>query len=275
MPKTSGGYRPLGIGDAWYRMAGRAALQQLGSGVGRQLFPLQNGIGISSGCEIGGRIGQLIMTAPSSLNLIVTSTDFKNGFNLQSRRRLLQALQRIAPGLLHWFLWTHGRPSPLIQNGVCVGWSATGCRQGDPLSSLIFCAYIHPILERMQAEIRAIIEADIVMDDGGLPPIFGIYAYIDEVTFYYNGTYSARVEATIRSICDEEGILLNLSKCYHLMRDTSVLDITCPHLFKLTDSGERILGAPAGTSAFRQGYVTNKVQSALTSLPALTTLQPW
>jgi len=275
IPKASGGYRPLGIGDAWYRLAARAALQQLGPGIGQQLSPLQNGIGVSSGCEIGGRIGQLIMTAPSSLNLIVTSTDFKNGFNLPGRRRLLQALQRVAPGLLRWFQWTHGQPSPLIQNGVCVGWSATGCRQGDPLSSLIFCAYIHPVLERMQSEIRAIVEADIIIGTDALPPISGIYAYIDDVSFYYNGIYSSRVEATIRSICDDEGILLNLSKCYHLVRETSVLDTTRPHLFTVTTTGERILGAPAGSSEFRRDYVARKVDSALSSIPALTSLQPW
>jgi hypothetical protein len=43
IPKQSGGYRPLGIGEAWYRMAGRAALLCLGPSVGLLLFsPLQN-----------------------------------------------------------------------------------------------------------------------------------------------------------------------------------------------------------------------------------------
>jgi hypothetical protein len=275
IPKSSGGYRPLGIGDAWYRIAARAALFQLGPEVGRQFSPLQNGIGIPGGCEIGGRIGQLIMSAPPALNLILTSTDFKNGFNLPGRSHLLRALQRIAPGLLRWFQWTHGHSTQLFQDGTRIGWSATGCRQGDPLSSLIFCAYIHPILQRFHVAMQTIIEREVPTAAGIPPPVFGIYAFIDDVTFYYDGAYSSRIEAAIRDICEEEGILLNLSKCYHLVRDTSVLDTSLPHLFTLKDSGERILGAPAGTSSFRQEYVASKVDSAVSSLPALATLQPW
>ena len=47
IPKLAGGYRPLGIGDAWYRLAARAAIRKLGPSVGQQLSPLQNGIGVS------------------------------------------------------------------------------------------------------------------------------------------------------------------------------------------------------------------------------------
>jgi len=80
--------------------------------------------------------------------------------------------------------------------------------------------YWRPWIVALVSEVRAIVEADIII--GALPPIFGIYAYIDDVTFYYNGLYSSRVEAIIRPISDDEGILPNLSKCYHLVRETSV-----------------------------------------------------
>ena len=103
IPKSSGGYRPLGIGDALYRLACRAALFQLGPGLGSLLAPLQLGIGISGGCEIGGRVGQLIMASPPTSNLIITSTDLKNGFNELGRSRQLAGLMRFAPGLLRWF----------------------------------------------------------------------------------------------------------------------------------------------------------------------------
>ena len=263
IPKASGGFRPLGIGDALYRLACRAALSQLGPGLGSVLSPLQLGIGIPGGCEIGGRIGQLIMASPQSSNLIITSTDLRNGFNELGRSKQLDGLIRFAPELLRWFHWAYGRPTPLVMNGLVVGQSSTGCRQGDPLSSLCFCVGIHNVLEEASSSIRGIIESHL-----GSSPIGGLYAYIDDVTFFYDGALSSHVEAKLRNIFANHHIPLNLSKCYHLAHPSSVLG-TGPHLFPIQPHGEPILGCPTGTAEFRQSYASAKVDAATYSLPAL------
>jgi hypothetical protein len=47
---------PLGIGDSWYRFVGRVALSKVGDRVGSALSPVQLGIGVKNGAEIGGRM---------------------------------------------------------------------------------------------------------------------------------------------------------------------------------------------------------------------------
>ena len=269
IPKASGGYRPLGIGDALYRLACRAALAHLGPGLGSVLSPLQLVIGISGGCEIGGRIGQLIMASPPATNLIITSTDLKNGFNELGRSKQLDGLIRFAPGLLRWFQWAYGRPTPLIMHGTTVGHSSTGCRQGDPLSSLCFCVGIHGVLEEAVAAMRTLIEGHI-----GSSPVGGLFAYIDDITFFYDGCLSSPMEATLRQIFASNQIPLNMAKCYHLVHPSSELSAG-PHLFPIQFEGEPILGCPTGTAEFRRSFASAKVSAATSSLPALALLQPW
>lgn len=276
IPKTAGGYRPLGIGEAWYRLAGRAALLCLGPSVGLLLSPLQNGIGVKSGCEIGGRIGQLAMSAPSDLNLIVTSTDIRNGFNVLSRRKQLDGLNEFAPGLLRWFIWAYGRPTPLIMHGKCVGWSATGCRQGDPLSSLLFCVGIHrAVLLRIEDLLRRLPESDVA----GGSSTCGVFAFIDDITIFYNGRHSAAVEAGLLQIFEDADLPLNLDKCLHLVHASSSmgspLDDGLPLCFPVMTDGEPILGCPTGTDEYRRAFVMEKVTAAASSLSALSHLQPW
>ena len=46
--------RLLGIGDSWYRFVRRVALFKVGNRVGSALSPVQFGIGVKNGAEIGG-----------------------------------------------------------------------------------------------------------------------------------------------------------------------------------------------------------------------------
>ena len=59
VPKKNGHPHPLGIGDSWYRFVGRVALSKVGDRVGSALSPVQLGIGVKNGAEIGGRMAQL------------------------------------------------------------------------------------------------------------------------------------------------------------------------------------------------------------------------
>jgi len=55
IPKTdgSGGWRPLGIGEAWYRLLGRIIIAQESAKIGAALMPLQLAVGIEGGCSDG------------------------------------------------------------------------------------------------------------------------------------------------------------------------------------------------------------------------------
>ena len=154
-------------------------------------------------------------------------------------------------------------------HGMTVGHSSTGCRQGDPLSSLCFCVGIHGVLEEAVAAMRTLIEGHI-----GSSTVGGLFAYIDDITFFYDGCLSSPMEATLRRIFASHQIPLNMAKCYHLVHPSSELSAG-PHQFPIQSHGEPILGCPTGTAEFRRSFAAAKVAAATSSLPALALLQPW
>ncbi len=133
-----GKFRPIGIGEAWYRLLGRCILKEIGGEVGELLAPIQMmGCGVSGGSEIAARMSQVFLDAHSGHALI------KNAFNLTPRRLMLEGLQAFCPRLIPWFRWAYGEPSPLV------GSSQRGCRQGDPLAALLFCVAIQGALKEV------------------------------------------------------------------------------------------------------------------------------
>ena len=99
VPKKNGRPRPLGIGDSWYRFVGRVALSKVGDRVGSALSPVQLGIGVKNGAEIGGRMAQLVFDSED--NLVLLSLDNENGFNTLPRGLICSGLAEFAPELLH------------------------------------------------------------------------------------------------------------------------------------------------------------------------------
>jgi hypothetical protein len=78
-PKGESAWRPLGIGESWYRLLGRAVMKKMGEDVGNLLAPLQLGAGIPGGSEIAGRPAQVMLN--SQADMIVVNLDLANAFN--------------------------------------------------------------------------------------------------------------------------------------------------------------------------------------------------
>ena len=155
IPKGSDQWRPLGIGESWYRLMGRCAMQTLRSTVGPKLTPLQLGVGVSGGCEIAGRLAQLMLDADSDNVLI--NLDLANAFNTIPREMMWTGLRYFCPELAHWFLWAYGAPTELrTSDGMLACMSETGSRQGDPLASLIFCVGFHAPLDDIVFFVRTL-----------------------------------------------------------------------------------------------------------------------
>ena len=68
------------------------------------------------------------MQARQADNLVLLSLDIKNAYNLMARGCMLTGLRDFAPKLLHWFLWSYGRTSPLFYQGEHVADVSTGCK---------------------------------------------------------------------------------------------------------------------------------------------------
>jgi len=273
IPKpNNNGFRPLGIGEAWYRYLGRALLYKVGSDTGLKLVHHQLGCGIPGGCEIAARMAQVFLDNNPSHVLI--KTDFKNAFNLVPRARIYEGLARYCPTLLPWFRWAYGTSSPLVNSqGEQIGSSETGCRQGDPLAALLFCVAIQAALARMQETIDSLM--DDLLDSGHYSPAdigYGmVLSYMDDCTITVPWFLAEAVCTHLQAICEEYGLQLNIAKCRIIGPNVVNLPEDVP--FKHLPDGDIVLGNPVGSDDFRLASCDSIISRHIRMLPMLETLQ--
>ena len=87
--------------------------------------------------------------------LAVASLDFAKAYQSMRRGAIAKGLQEYCPELLPLFKALYGTSSHLRANtaderGALVGLSSTGCKQGDPLSTLFFCVGLQASLLEIQ-----------------------------------------------------------------------------------------------------------------------------
>ena len=150
--KPSGGLRPIAIGELFYRMAAVIAVRRVRSAAAPLLAPHQFGFGVRNGCEHIVHSLQHALTDQSH-PLAALQLDLTNAFNSVNRTRLLTAVYAIPQLAPIWRLVTlaYACVSPLLldrERGLCLH-SSNGVRQGDPLSSLLFCVYIKNVLDEV------------------------------------------------------------------------------------------------------------------------------
>lgn len=268
LPKPDNGWRPLGIGESWYRFLNRTILLVVGADTGNQLLPCQLGCGIQGGSEIAARLAQTILDANPSF--VIIKTDFKNAFNLTPRGKIYEGLRRYCPKLLKWFRWAYGDPSDLLDNkGNWVGSSQTGCRQGDPLASLLFCVAIQPALLGIKDVIQE--ENDNYLThnpENNITP-GNAYGYMDDFNIGVSWEISNPVILRLIQICADNGLTLNLSKCHTL--GPATVNIVDPIFTPVVD-GEVVMGSPTGTLQYRQDQCVKLTNSMITPLSTLSRL---
>lgn len=275
IPKpNSNGFRPLGIGEAWYRFLGRALLLSIGKEVGGQLKPLQLGCGVPGGCEIAARMAQVFLDENPTHVLI--KTDFKNAFNLTPRSSIFRGLEKFCPKLLPWFRWAYGAPTPLVNSdGEQVGSSETGCRQGDPLAALLFCVAIQQALDDIQKRLNerfddAVATQRYPEDEIGTKRCV-VMSYMDDCTISVPWVLAEEVCTDLIEICAQHGLHLNVEKCRIIGTNVDHLPPTAS--FRLVRAGEIILGNPVGTPEFRAATNRDLISSFIRPLPTLDALQ--
>ena len=116
------------------------------------LTPLQLGVCVKGGCEAIIHAASHLMSS-SSINLRWTLLlDFNNAFNRINREAMFGEFRRRIPSLSAWMESCYaGQPFLLL--GTDSIRSCCGVQQGDPLGPLGFALTLHPLIEKIKAEV--------------------------------------------------------------------------------------------------------------------------
>jgi hypothetical protein len=122
LPKNDGGWRPLGIGEAWYRLVGRIVASIASPALARTLLPLQYAVGVKGGVEIAARMAQLAYDFPNDCvggeereEMSILRIDTSNAFNTLSRSKMFSAVIQHAPGLARLVRALYGCRVPFLR----------------------------------------------------------------------------------------------------------------------------------------------------------------
>jgi hypothetical protein len=148
-PNGGKGIRPIAIGEMFYRVAATIAVRRVSDKAVKLLQPHQFGVGLPSGCERVIHILQHQLT-DTTCKRAALQIDISNAFNTCNRALLLDKLYHTPELQPIWRIshFAYSTPSDLFfpQASTPPLQSRNGVRQGDPLSSLLFCLYIRDTL---------------------------------------------------------------------------------------------------------------------------------
>jgi hypothetical protein len=273
IPKKSSGFRPLAIGDSWYRLMARAAMRLCGEEVGEKLRPYQLGCGTKGGAEIAARIAQLVFDEgfENFPETAIVTFDIKNAFGTMPRGLMLRGILKHCEDLAPWFLWAYGGDGLLVDNQRRrIATNATGCRQGDPLAGLCFCLGLQEALEEgLSGLCQDVLSEDVKLrnrmrERDGMPrvqlassplkdlvsAIHGFLAYMDDLTFYTHSMSVGKVITGVVDILKGFGLQVNVTKTKIILcNEASTFNPSdCPEVASIKNHEEclEILGAPIG-----------------------------
>ena len=154
--KKDGGVRPIAVGSAYRRLAGRILAHQAASRLSPELSPIQLGVGVPHGCEAAVHAVREYITGLSEsrdTSLVLVKVDIKNAFNSLRRDVLLRRVRERCPELLPIVSHSYSAPTPL-SFGDTVITSARGVQQGDPIGPLAFALAIDPIVRAVNSPLN-------------------------------------------------------------------------------------------------------------------------
>ena len=152
LAKKDGGVCPIAVGNIFRRLAAKAALKPLSTGLGRHLRPTQLGFGTPGGSEAAVHSARTYISKATEKRVLV-KIDMRNAFNSIRRDVLLRVAREQMPTLYPLLWQAYSKPSTLFY-GETVILSATGLQQGDPVGPALFSLGVDAAANRPEAELN-------------------------------------------------------------------------------------------------------------------------
>ena len=122
---------------------------------------------VRGGCEaIIHSVSHLTSSAPPQQRWVLL-LDFRNAFNSINRESMFGEFRRRIPSLSPWMESCYSSQPPLYFGSNTI-YSRCGVQQGDPLGPLGFSLTLHPMVERIRAEVPGLTLNAWYLDDGTL-----------------------------------------------------------------------------------------------------------
>ena len=259
IPKPDQGVRPVAVGEVWLKLAEIVLLQRHEKKLTPLFVPLQYGVMIKSGCE---KVVHELAERYSE-GCAILSIDLQNAFNSPSRDDIARAVfgQCTLRPFQRLFYAEYGTPSELLYYGrdgelFDVLSSSAGVRQGSPLSTILFCAFLQPVLETIKAEY----------------PQMHVYAFIDDRNFASKDTVLlTSAFARLKELLQQRLIELSPTKCLWL---EGTNHICIPNELreqgiKTESHAMKVLGAYVGDATEVKGQLLLKLKKHRTAFRRL------
>jgi hypothetical protein len=252
-------FRPLGIGEAFFRLFGRMIVRYFAEGASEYFKPLQFGCGVKCGSEIEARLLDLRIKLDPKAHIV--SLDMENAFTKVKRAAILEEIQRNAfkglNELEKYFKWMYGGPNYLVNSaGENVLTIHEGILQGDPLSSLFFCLAIHPLLKELASDMKELHHT--VSHRKRNKYTSRVCAYMDDINLVVDANKIEEAMHLAKVKFQEVGLEMNVSKTVIIAQGSE------PYLGPYTSVGAaKILGIPIGKDVAEREKIYEGITSDL------------